>query len=138
MGSSYNIMLEWETGEATREPLNIIAADDPVASAVHAKQHNLLNTEGWKRFKRIANCQKKLFCMANQAKLRSFRNSPKCMCGCQLPQSWDEAVTLDERNGNAKWQDCTKLEMEQLHEHDTYKHGEECDQTCWSQECSCS
>ena len=29
-GSLYNVMVEWETGEISEEPLSIIAADDPV------------------------------------------------------------------------------------------------------------
>ena len=53
-GSKYNVMIEWETGEITAEPLSIIAADDPVTSAIYAKQHNLLELDGWKRFKGIA------------------------------------------------------------------------------------
>ena len=28
-GSKYNVMVEWETGEKTEEPLSLIAADDP-------------------------------------------------------------------------------------------------------------
>ena len=31
--SLYNVMVEWETGEITEEPLSIIAQDDPVTCA---------------------------------------------------------------------------------------------------------
>ena len=47
-GSPYNVMIEWETGEITSEPLSIIAADNPVTCSIYAKQNDLLNTEGWK------------------------------------------------------------------------------------------
>ena len=33
-GSIYNVMVEWETGEITEEPLSLIAADDPVTCAM--------------------------------------------------------------------------------------------------------
>ena len=33
-GSKYNVMVEWETGEITEEPLSLIVADDPVTCAV--------------------------------------------------------------------------------------------------------
>jgi hypothetical protein len=69
-GSSYNVMVEWEDGSITAEPLGIIAADDPVTCVIYAREHDLLNKEGWKRFKTIAKKQKKMFRMANQAKLR--------------------------------------------------------------------
>ena len=35
-GSSYNVLVEWENGEITSEPLGIIAADDPVTCAIYA------------------------------------------------------------------------------------------------------
>ena len=40
-GSKYSVMVEWETGEITEEPLSLIAADDPVTCAVYAKKHDL-------------------------------------------------------------------------------------------------
>jgi hypothetical protein len=51
-GSSYNVVVEWETGETTYEPLNTIAANDPVPCAEYAKENNLLDTDGWKQFRR--------------------------------------------------------------------------------------
>jgi len=53
-GSSYNVLVEWENGEITSETLSIIAADDPVTCAIYARDNNLLDPEGWKRFKGIA------------------------------------------------------------------------------------
>ena len=119
-GSSYNVMIEWENSEVTSEPLAIIAKDDPVTCALYARDHNLLDTDGWKRFRKIAKRQKKLFRMANQAKLRSFRTAPKYMYGFEVPRNYIHALELDRRNGNTKWQDCTKLEMQQLHDYSTF------------------
>ena len=53
-GSSYNILIEWETGEHTWEPLSNIIASDPYTCAIYAKEHDLLNTPGWKLLKRHA------------------------------------------------------------------------------------
>ena len=47
-GSSYNLLIGSETGEQTWEPLSNIIASDPYTCAVYAKEHNLLNTPGWK------------------------------------------------------------------------------------------
>ena len=49
-----NVQVEWETREITYEPLSIIAADDPVTCAAHAKENDLLALEGWCRFRNIA------------------------------------------------------------------------------------
>ena len=44
LGSSYNLPIEWETGEMTWEPLNNIISDDPYSCAAYAKEFDLLNT----------------------------------------------------------------------------------------------
>ena len=49
-GSSYNVMIEWEDGSRTFEPLHVIAADCPVICAQYAKRMGLLDLPGWKRF----------------------------------------------------------------------------------------
>jgi hypothetical protein len=35
--SKFNVMVEWENGETTTEPLSVIAADNPVTCAIYAK-----------------------------------------------------------------------------------------------------
>jgi hypothetical protein len=60
-GSKYNVLVEWETGETTYEPLKTIAADYPVTCAEYARENNLLNHDGWKQFQRLAKNTKKLF-----------------------------------------------------------------------------
>ena len=70
-GSSYNINIEWETGEITKEPLNVIAADDPVTCAIYARENNLLDVPGWKRLKPIAKRETKFIRMVSQAKFRA-------------------------------------------------------------------
>jgi hypothetical protein len=113
-GSNYNVQIEWENGEITFEPLSIIAADDPVTCAIYAHDKELLDLPGWKRFKSLAKRKKKMFRMINQAKLRSFRTSPKFKYGYEVPRDYNHAMELDKRNGNAKWADATCLEMELL------------------------
>ncbi len=120
-GSKYNVMIEWENGEITSEPLSIIAADDPVTCAIYARDNNLLETDGWKWFKAIAKRDKKLLRMVNQAKLQSYRTAPRYKYGYEIPKDFNHAVELDKRNGNTKWQDSTMLEMDQLHDYQTFK-----------------
>ena len=120
-GSTYNIMVEWENGEITIEPLVIIAADDPVSCAVYTRDNNLLDIDGWKRFHGIAKRQQKLQCMVNQAKLRSFRTSPQFKYSYEVPRDFAHAKRLDDQCGNTLWMDATALELAQLHEYDTFK-----------------
>jgi hypothetical protein len=71
------LLIEWENGEITKEPLSIIAVEDPVTCTIHARENGLLNQPGWKRFKHIAKNEKKFTRMVNQAKLKSFHTAPK-------------------------------------------------------------
>ena len=94
-GSRYNVKVRWENDEITSEPLKIIAADDPVTLAQYALDNDLLNTNGWRRFRIIAKNQKKLKRMANQAKLRSYRYAPKYMFGFEVSRNYNHALELD-------------------------------------------
>jgi hypothetical protein len=118
-GSTYNVMVEWENGDTTMEPLQIIAQDDPVTCAIYAKNNGLLDTPGWKHFKSIAKRQKKFTRMVNQAKLRSHSTVTKFKSGYQIARNV-EAVRLDERNGNSKWQEAIDLELQQIYKYDTF------------------
>ena len=123
-GSKYNVMLEWETGEITDEPLSLIAADDPVTCAEYAKKHDLLHLDGWKRLKHIAKNQKQLTRAINQSKIRQVRRSAVYQFGFLIPKDYKQALQLDEQNGNSKWYDATKLEMDQINEYKVFQdHG---------------
>ena len=99
-GSSYNVLLEWETGEQMYEPLSLIGKDDPVTCAIYAKDNNLLDTPGWKHFKKITKREKKLLHLANQAKLHSYRYRPIYKFGYQVPRNHNEVMELDK---SAAW-----------------------------------
>ena len=123
-GSKYNVMVEWETGEITDEPLSLIAADDPVTCAEYAKKHDLLHLDGWKRLKHIAKNQKQLTRAINQSKIRQVRRSSVYQFGFLIPKDYIQALQLDEQNGNSKWYDATKLEMDQINEYKVFQgHG---------------
>jgi hypothetical protein len=52
-GSKYSVLVALSDGEVTYEPLNIIAADDPISCGAYAKKNGLINMPGWKRFRRF-------------------------------------------------------------------------------------
>jgi hypothetical protein len=101
-GLTYNIKIEWENGEITSEPLNVIAFDDPVTCAIYARKNSLLNLPGWKRFKSIAKREKKFLWMVNQAKLRSYNTAKRYKCGFEVPCNYEDAVRIDQLNGNTR------------------------------------
>jgi len=94
IGSKYNVMVEWENGEKSYEPLEKASKENPVVIALYAKDNKLLDTESWKQCKPIAKRGKKLVRLLNQARLRSFRVSDKYQYGFQVPKNYGEACTF--------------------------------------------
>jgi hypothetical protein len=113
-GSRFNVLVEWENGEIMTEPLLVIAADDPVTCAVYAREHDLLDAEGWKRFWNLAKGEKHFLRLVKQAKMKSYRQPPKYKFGYRIPKDYEEALKLDELNQNTKWKDATITKMSQL------------------------
>ena len=53
-GSNFNVRVLWDNGEITDEPLQLFGRDAPVECAAYAQENNLLDTQEWKRFRRLA------------------------------------------------------------------------------------
>jgi hypothetical protein len=101
--------------------LDLIANDDPVTCAEYARNNGLLDTPGWKRFKRYAKIPAKVERMANQAKLRSYRRDPFWQLGYLTPRTHAQAVEIDKAYGNSTlWQEAEAMEMKQLLEYKTF------------------
>ena len=117
----WEVLIQWADGQTSWEPISMIFADDPVTLAMHAQKNDLLEERGWKRCKRYTSRQKVIGRMINQTRLKNFRNRPRYKYGFQVPRNHAEAVLIDERNGNTKWQDSEKLEIDQLKEYKTFR-----------------
>ena len=120
-GSAYNVLIEWEDGSLTYEPLDIIFKDDPVSLADYAITNDLLGLPGWKRLRNIAKNRKKLDRMLNQAKSKAKRAGPKFKFGVLVPRNVKEALEFDKTNGNSKWHEAIKAEIDQLMDYETFK-----------------
>ena len=120
-GSKYNVMVEWESGEITYEPLALISKDDPITCAVYAKKHDLLDTTGWKHLKRYAKTSKRLIRAVKQSRIRQVRASARYQHGFQVPRDYNDAMRLDKENGNTHWQDAMDLELTQIHEYKVFR-----------------
>jgi hypothetical protein len=119
-GSSWNLLVHWEDGTQTWEPLTILVKDDPVSVARYGRDNNLLEKPGWKRLKKIANRKKKFDRMIKQCKVAPSRNVPTYKFGVELPRNVHGLDNLDKRNGNTKWADACDKEIECLHGYKTF------------------
>jgi hypothetical protein len=112
--SPYNLVVELETRGITSEPLQLIAADDPLNCALYANENNLLDHPGWKRIKNITKGEKFLTRIVNQAKLFSFDTSEKYKYGYAPSKNYNHAMLLDEKmekfSGKMLWHwNCNKF-----------------------------
>ncbi len=119
-GSSYNVLVHWEDGSETFEPLSMMIKADPVTCAKYASDNNLLSTPGWKQLNRIASRTKKFARMLNQAKMNQNRNGPKFKFGIILPVSRKHALSINADNGNTLWKTSLGLEMDQIDDYETF------------------
>lgn len=119
--SLYNVLVLWEDGSETYEPLTVIRRDDPITCAKYAKEHGLLDTPGCKQCKLIA-CRTKVYKrMLKQAAMKSVRHGPIYKFGVQVLRNKAETRRLDEANGNTAWKDAEKVELSQLHDYNTFE-----------------
>jgi len=116
-GSGYNVLVAWEDGSQTYEPLHVMAADSPTVCAIYAERAELLDTPGSKRFKRLASRTK---AMERQLNTKSFRRAPLFKFGYQVPRNHSDCVAINMKNENTKWQEAEALEMKQLAKYDTF------------------
>jgi hypothetical protein len=101
-GSRFNVLVEWEKGENTTEPLSVIAANNPVTCAVYAREDDLLDVEGWKHFQNLAKHEEHFLRLLKQAKMKSYHQSLKYKFGYRIPKDYEEALKKDELNQNTK------------------------------------
>ena len=114
-GSRFNVLVNWDSGESTYEPLDLIGKDDPITCALYGKKHNLLNLPGWKRFKRIIDREKDYTRIINKTDLPKTQQSTDI-----VPRNHQHAMDIDRKAGNDKWLQAEQTELKQIHEYDTF------------------
>ena len=120
-GSLYNVLVQWEDGTETWEPLNLFCKDDPVTCANYAVEKDLLTTRGWTKLRRYAKSPpKKLARMTRQLNLARDNRGPKFKFGVEVPRDWRHARQLQEKAGHTKWTDAEGKELGQLYDYETF------------------
>ena len=114
-GSRFNVLVNWDSGESTYEPLDLIGRDDLITCALYDKKHNLLNLPGWKRFKRIIAREKDYSRMINKTKLQSTEEPTGIIL-----KNHQHAMDIDRKTGNDKWLQAEQTELQQIQEYNTF------------------
>ena len=106
------------------EPLSNMNADDLYSCAVYVNKFNLLNTQGWKQFKRHARTARRLIRTLKKSNYGQAKATKRYKHGWEVLRDYAHALQLDVQNGNTKWKDAIDLEIEQIKEYKVFKdHG---------------
>ena len=74
--------------------------------------------------KHIAKHQKTVTRAINQSKIRQVRRSPTYQFGYLIPRDYKHALEIVKLNGNSRWYDATKKELDQINEYKVFiSHG---------------
>ncbi|CAJ1953794.1 unnamed protein product [Cylindrotheca closterium] len=105
----------WKHGENTPEALSITGADDSVTYIIHARNHNLLESQGCEPLGNIVKDKRKFLCPTNQVKLRLLHTTtPKYMYYYKIQKEHNGVLQLDKPHGNTNWKHATKVKIDLL------------------------
>ena len=123
-GCGVNLLIKWEDGSQSWEPLsNYLKPQNIPYTAAYARKHKLVGQPGWKSRALRRLCEKvKMFDrQIKKAKLHSLRTKPRYKFGVLVPRNYEQALELDEQNGDTKWKDAIDLELQQVISHGTFR-----------------
>ena len=107
-GSSYNVLVSWDDGSQTWEPINLIGKQDPVTIARSGQDNGLLDKPGWKFLRCTTKRQRFIDVIMNAIKRRNDANQVRYKFGVRVPRTYGEAMTLDKEYGNKLWGEATR------------------------------
>ena len=115
------IQLVWETSATSTECFEVLKKDILVDLAIYAKENNLLEPDGLKILKRLADRSKLTKRLVKQAKLCSLKYSTTYKYGYEIPKNYKDVECLNKQNGNTNQMNVNKLEHKQVAGYDAFK-----------------
>ena len=121
-GCPWLLLIDWDGHDATWEPRNIIEESDPMTVATYAKENNLLNVSGWKKYKNMGRKIRKVNRIVRSV-MKAKKNhpsGPQYNYGVRLPDRKMPFNKLDEANGNKLWQEAHEHEIDCFDDYKVY------------------
>ena len=94
--------------------------DDPLTTAVYAKDYDLLDTNDWISLKKYARIAKNLHKKLKQMKDKSRTFGSVYKYGVQVPNVGRDAHWLQDIAGHTKWTNAEDLEISQVLEYEIF------------------
>ena len=120
----YEVLIQWDTGEETWEPLDEMIKQDAVTMAKYAVDHNLLKKTQWKKLKKNVKRGTGRHIQRIKLMARLKKKAAKFKFGVQIPNDYEHGMELDKENGDKGWYDANDTEMEKMNEYKVFvDHG---------------
>ena len=105
----WDLKVKWEGGETSYIPLKDIKESNAVEVAEYAVRAGIEDEPAFAWWYRQALKQREVIINKISSRVRK-----QSKFGITIPRNFEEAVSLDKRNGNTLWQDATKKEMKNV------------------------
>ena len=108
---SYEVLVYWEDGNSTCEPVSVMRRDDPISLARYTRDNDLMDNTGWNQLHRYVmntNTTNHLFKATND---KYHRKTVNIKFGINIPRYHKEAMMFDAENGKTNWKDADILEL---------------------------
>ena len=113
--SSYEVLVNWEYGSVTWEPVLVMRRNDPIYLSKYEHDNHLIYKHGWKQLRLYVKNNKKMNRLLKAAKANWRRNTAKIKFGMKIHRENKEAISFDSDNGNTNWKDAEILELKQMY-----------------------
>jgi Reverse transcriptase (RNA-dependent DNA polymerase) len=88
---------------------------------MYGEANGLLNKKGWKYLKKHAKNLRKIYKRVREVLKAKAQGRPKYKYGVRLPDREKTCADLDEENGNTKWTDANKAELNLLDQFEAFE-----------------
>ncbi len=117
----YEVLIDWEDGDTTWEPLTWMVKQDPITLAMYGLENDLLDTKQWRRLKRHAKIGSSRYIRNARVVAAAKKRANKYKFGVLIPNDYKQAVAFDENEGDTQWKEASDTEIGKIHEYNVFK-----------------
>ena len=119
-GRKQKVKVLWSDLSSTWEDMHALFLHSPTIVCDYALTHHLLGKAGWHVVRSYLSIGSN-YESRRVNKSSKKKNRPLFKFGVQVPRNAQEALDLDTKNGNTKWQDSIDLEFKGINEYKTFR-----------------
>ena len=104
--SIYEVLINWEDGHATLEPVSVMIRNYHIYLSNYARDKRLLDKPGWKQLRFYIKNDKKMIRLLKATKVKQRRNTVNIKFLMNISREQRQAMMFDFENGKNNWKDA--------------------------------